>query len=327
MRGLLVLLSSVLVVAACTGRDPTPVGKESGRCFLDGSCDDGLACVGDVCVQLEDAGVQFDSGSDAGNPDAGPDADVDGGTDAGQEPGCIVPQFTTEGNTGPSYAVRLPEDAGWSRIELPEALPPCLGTTFTIEMWFGGGPTGAGINSRLISFLPEGNVRPRIELLIHSEDRVLEVHVDTDGESTSTVARGTTILDYGYLYSLAFIVADDEVAVYLWGMLEMSASLQAPMLLMPTAPFVLGASADDSVDGSFVGVFDEIRASVGRRYTGDFGGPTERRLGVDAATRGLWRFDGPSTADRSGSSGPVTVYGGCWIDDEGSISSGCAGPI
>jgi hypothetical protein len=340
MRRLVALLSFLLAVAGCQGRRTAAIGSERGPCSQDDTCDGGLVCAGGICAQPEDdGGERGDAGdggelSDAGDAsDAGPS--LDGGTDAGQQaPECIVPQFTTEGSEGPFYSVRLLESDDWGRIELPATLPPCLGTSFTIEMWFvwdehiGDWDTYEGMNPRLISFLPQSGARPRIELLIHRADRVLEAHIDTEGASTTTVVRGTRMMGSGTWNNLAFIVDEDEVVVYLGSLLEMSAPLQAPMVLMPAGPIILGAIADNSIDDSFFGVFNEIRASVGRRYTGDYGGPTETRRGVDAATRGLWSFDGPSTADRSESSGPVTVFGGCWVEDElGAIIDYCSDPM
>lgn len=62
------------VMAGC-GAGPV-TGDERGPCYGNHTCNDGLACLSDVCVRIPDASVDGDPGIDAA-PDATPDGSVD----------------------------------------------------------------------------------------------------------------------------------------------------------------------------------------------------------------------------------------------------------
>lgn len=73
----LIRASSVVVagmMAAC-GAGPV-AGDERGPCYGNHTCNDGLACLSDVCVRVPDASVDGAPGTDAA-PDATPDGSLD----------------------------------------------------------------------------------------------------------------------------------------------------------------------------------------------------------------------------------------------------------
>ncbi len=43
----------LLLVTACDGEDGPPTGGETGPCYPNATCDEGLACASDLCVDLD----------------------------------------------------------------------------------------------------------------------------------------------------------------------------------------------------------------------------------------------------------------------------------
>jgi hypothetical protein len=115
------ILGLVLVFAGCPPAESpsdsgTPEGSEGGACYGNGTCDEGLVCLSDLCVvpAQTDAGSPVDSGpvadsgpapTDAGQiPDAGTEADSGGATaDSGQSPDAgPADGGLSDGGTGPT---------------------------------------------------------------------------------------------------------------------------------------------------------------------------------------------------------------------------------
>src|SRR5262249_40549260 len=75
-----VLIVLVLAVVACSGSElstggPPPFGTERGPCYADGTCNAGLVCLSNTCVNPgNDGGALSDSSTDSGRPDARNDA-------------------------------------------------------------------------------------------------------------------------------------------------------------------------------------------------------------------------------------------------------------
>ncbi len=111
MRGFLMFLSVVLLATGC-GKETAPgpaAGAERGPCYGNGTCDEGLTCLSDLCVVVPDQGP--DAGDQADIADA-PETDAPDGGDVPSQPDADPMDTTDTGDTAEPVDADEPGDTG-----------------------------------------------------------------------------------------------------------------------------------------------------------------------------------------------------------------------
>src|SRR5436190_5882141 len=127
-----------------------------------------------------------------------------------------------------------------------------------------------------------------------------------DSASADAVFGNTTITTGGW-HHVAGVFDGSQLRVYLGGQLDGSkASTFAPR--SGTTNLEVGISGGAAFAFPFNGLIDEVRISAGAVYTVNF--TPQGCLTAGAQTKGLWKFDGQTTADSSGNGNTGSLQGG-----------------
>ena len=119
---------------------------------------------------------------------------------------------------------------------------------------------------------------------------------------------GTQTITTGQWVHVAGVFDGSERRLYVNGVLDVAATDSTAPLSSGTSALKLGRRSSAS-SLYFKGLLDEARVSSGAVYTAAF--TPERNLSVICGTtRGLWKFDGQTVDDSTGSNNPNTLEGG-----------------
>jgi hypothetical protein len=127
-----------------------------------------------------------------------------------------------------------------------------------------------------------------------------------DAANVDVIVGGTTVTT-GVWHHVAGVFDGSQLRVYLDGQLDNSkASSFAPT--SGTSNLEVGISGGGAFAFPFNGLIDEARVSAGAVYSSNFTPPG--CLTAGAQTKGLWKFDGQTTADFSGNGNTGSLQGG-----------------
>lgn len=163
MRPHWILLATVAVAVACADdvSPAKPAGSEGGPCYGNGTCDSGLQCLSDLCVEIpgpEDVGATpdaqpDDTGERADTPTDMPDVEGDGGPPDARDTSSDVPDgdpadapedvpdatedapdegADTGDAGGLTFAEIIPREA-FDQMFLHKNDPACEGTLYTYD--------------------------------------------------------------------------------------------------------------------------------------------------------------------------------------------------
>lgn len=95
------VLASLLVLAsACGPDDETPTGAETGPCYPNATCDMGLSCESDLCVDLDGSQTEGGAQGPAPGPESPPSPPSDSGDAPEEPPDEEPPSEDPSGDTG-----------------------------------------------------------------------------------------------------------------------------------------------------------------------------------------------------------------------------------
>ena len=128
--------------------------------------------------------------------------------------------------------------------------------------------------------------------------------------TTYTPVIGSTTITTGVWHHVAGVFDGSQMRVYLDGVLDGSVSTtNAPA--SGTSSLKIGRTSGGSYFG---GLIDEARVSNSAVYTGNF--TPQTHLTASGSTKGLWKFDGTSTADSSGNANNGTLQSGATFSSD-----------
>lgn len=186
-----------------------------------------------------------------------------------------------------------------SYMSVPNSSSLNITGTITVEAWIKtNSTTQQGIVERYGGSSPGGYA-------LRLSGGYLQFFTLVDGNSQYDYVQSTVTVSLSSWHHVAGVFDGSHLSVYIDGTQRGSkSSTFAPGT--GTNSVKIGARGDDG-NAVFNGLIDEVRITAGAVYSADF--TPSGDLTAISGTRGLWKFDGQTTADSSGNSNDGTLVG------------------
>jgi hypothetical protein len=194
-----------------------------------------------------------------------------------------------------------------SYLEVPNSTGPDginLTGPMTAEAWVKLN-SATGVQSVLSRFGPSPNPDGGYALYIENGRPVF--YTLKNGNEYDYVMAGST-LPTGSWHHVAGVYDGTQLRIYIDGTLSGSKTATQAPVSGGTSLTIGAVKYNGNVSYQFDGQIDEVRLTVGARYTGNF--PTQAHATTDANTKGLWKFDGQTGNDSSGVGNHGALVGG-----------------
>jgi hypothetical protein len=263
------------------GQQASGPGSIGQACFPNGTCDEGLTCLSNVCVSLTGDGGSSDGAS--GDGATGGDGSI--GNDSGPSALACGSALLT-GSAGSSAGV----------ISAPHIAAYNPSGAFTIEAWvYPTAYPSAGLATIAAHETPSNSSWT----LGMTHTGVLTFVFSKDGNSSTTAAftNGTTLPLNSWSHVVGEFDGVGNLAIWQDGLANVSASTGATAVNAVTAPLTIGNASDG--DAPFTGRIEEVRLSAGALYPASF--EPDARLSSSPTTLALFHLDDGTKVARDAS--------------------------